>query len=178
MKRKTTYGNETQYKRNPVKVKVIMCATKPLGDSRRQASCTRRSRRRTNMHRASARVGASWTRTVGAAVAMMQWRLRRGKRARSWMSSLHSWEQAAADSAEEGQTRGWETLARPCPNTLHGNTDPGVSASPAASRVMTFGDISHTSVRRCSHTGEEAPTPYLLWAWTKWGEEGLLLFHW
>lgn len=85
-----------------------MCATKPLGDSRRQASCTRRSRRRTNMHRASARVGASWTRTVGAAVAMMQWRLRRGKRARSWMSSLHSWGQAAADSAEEGQTRRWQ----------------------------------------------------------------------
>lgn len=38
----------------------------------------------------SHRLRRARARTVGAAVAMMQWRLRRGKRARSWMSCLHT----------------------------------------------------------------------------------------
>ena len=109
----------------------------------------------------------SWARTVGAAVAMMQWRLRRGKRARSWMSFLHSWRETVADSRDavrtEWQTTGTETLEDPCLVTLHGNAEPGVSASLAASRVMTVGEISHTSVQRSSET----PTPCLLWAETK-----------
>lgn len=48
----------------------------------------------------------------------------------------------------------------PVPTALHGNAQPGVSASLAASRVMTLGEIPHTSVRRCSEKGE-APTPCL-----------------
>lgn len=57
----------------------------------RETACSARARTHTPEW-------GSWTRTVRAAVAMMQWRLRRGKRARSWMSSLHSWSKAAADS--------------------------------------------------------------------------------
>lgn len=77
---------------------------------------------------------------------------------------------------------GSETAAAACPSSLHGRTQSGVSASLAASRVMTaVGDISHTSVRRRSETrgGEEAPTPCSpSLTDTKWG--GLLFvlyFH-
>lgn len=60
-------------------------------------------RARTHTHASSRPRGRA---RPGLAVAMMQWRLRRGKRARSWMSSLHSWSEAAADSQDT------ETAAR------------------------------------------------------------------
>lgn len=76
------------------------------------------------------------------------------------MSSLHSWSEAAANSQDTvGQTAATETPAGPHHTPLHGPTQPGVSASLSASRVMTVGEISHTSGRRCSET--RAPTPCL-----------------
>lgn len=66
--------------------------------------------------------------------------------------------QSAQDSerAAQGLSASTATKTGPGPSTLPGNTRPGVSASPAASLVMTPGKISHTSVRRCSKTGETA----------------------
>lgn len=62
------------------------------------------------------------------------------------------------ERAAQGLSASTATQTGPRPRTLHANTRPGVHASPAASRVMTPGKISLTSVRRCSNTGE-AVTP-------------------
>lgn len=74
-----------------------------------------------------------------------------------WSSRRQSAEDA--ERAAEGQTAGSVTPAGRCPSAVRGYTQPGVSASPIASRVMTPGNIPHTSVRRYSETGE-APTPF------------------
>lgn len=134
--------------------------------------------------RASAAHEPSWTRTAGAAVAMMQWRLRRGKRAREWESERGvEWVPRTVQvkpppptvssghpprrrrRRRQGRTAGAETSAGRFPNHpvpparhMHAHTRPGVSVSPAASHVMTVGSVSHTSVRRSSQTGA-APTP-------------------
>lgn len=91
--------------------------------------------------------------THGVAAAfdsMMQWRLRRGKRARSWMSfppqlkRSSRWQSGRCRSRGTADGLGVKTLRLYPP---HGSPQPGVSASPPASPVMTVGAISHTSVR-------------------------------
>lgn len=79
--------------------------------------------------------------------------------------------QSAQDTerAAQGLSASTATQTGPRPCTLHGNTRPGVSASPAASLVMTPGKISHTSVRRCSKTGEAVPPCSPSLAQINWG---------
>lgn len=60
------------------------------------------------------------------------------------------------DARSRGLAVSTATQTGPRPCTLDGNTRPGVCVSPAASLVMTPGEIPHTSVRRCSKTGEAA----------------------
>lgn len=62
---------------------------------------------------------------------------------------------------------------RGLPATVHGHTQPGVSASLGASRVMTFEEISHTSVRLCSEKHQHPVCSPL--AETKWG--GVVIFY-
>lgn len=130
--------------------------------SRRQARCLKNIRKQTEEQ-------GSWTRTAGAAVngdcAVGS------KRGVEWVPSTVEVKQPRTvrqDTAgAEGQTAGTETLAGPRGSTLHGNTQPGVSASLTASRVMTAGEISHTSVRRCSETETSTNTLFALLRWNQ-----------
>lgn len=83
------------------------------------------------------------------------------------MSFLHSWGHTATDSPC-GEPTAADTPIEAFLDSVHGNTDPGVSTSLAASHVMKVGEISHTFARRSSSSSEaeEAPTPCSLWAET------------
>lgn len=73
------------------------------------------------------------------------------------------------DARSRGLAVSTATQTGPRPCTLDGNTRPGVCVSPAASLVMTPGEIPHTSVRRCRKTGEAATPCSPSFAPINWG---------
>lgn len=149
----------------------------PDCDGRRQARCFVEQREAACTAQACTQTHeeAPWTRATGGcccydAIATAPWEASEELNEFSPQLKRSLRRQARTPTASRGQDRqqAQETQAGPCPGSLHGNAQSGVSASLAASRVMRLGEISHTSVRRCSDAGE-APTPCLpSSAETKW----------